>query len=52
MIEPGINEEENDWLIHIPDSIEISEILGKMKAEKAPGIDRITVLFFGHFWEI
>lgn len=51
-ITPVITEEDNSLLCAIPDEQEIWEALKAIGSKKAPGPDRITALFFKHYWEI
>lgn len=51
-ITPVITEEDNSLLCAIPDEQEIWEALKAIGSTKAPGPDRITALFFKHYWEI
>lgn len=52
LIEGSITVEENEQLIQIPDWKEIWKTLKSMSPNKASGPDRMTMLFFRHFWEI
>lgn len=52
IIQPMISEDENEDRIRVPDEKEILTTLKMMNPEKAPGPDRMTLLFFRNFWEI
>lgn len=52
LIEGSITVEENEQLIRIPNGEEIWKTLKSMNPNKASGPDRMTMLFFRHFWEI
>lgn len=47
-----ITSEENELLTKVPNAEEIYSTLRKMNPDKAPGPDRMTILFFKHFWEV
>lgn len=52
LITPEISDEENAILTWIPDSMEILDTLKRINAEKAPGLNGMTVLFLISFWKI
>lgn len=43
--------EDNDMLSRIPDVEEITMMLALMNPHKAPSPDRMTMLFFKHYWD-